>query len=86
MIMSEYQKMIEGKIYDSSNPYLLETRKKAHKLCLEYNSLLERIEYYDAYGSLLKTEKYNELLDRKEVRDQYGNPKGYEKRKRVIMK
>ena len=41
MIMSEYQKMIEGKIYDSSDPYLLETRKKAHKLCLEYNSLLE---------------------------------------------
>ena len=39
--MSEYQNMIEGKIYDSSNPYLLETRKKAHKLCLEYNSLLE---------------------------------------------
>lgn len=34
-------RMIHGEIYDSSDPVLLEMRRAAHALCLEYNQLPE---------------------------------------------
>lgn len=33
-----YNKMINGKIYDPNDSYLLEKSSKCHKLCLEYNN------------------------------------------------
>ena len=39
--MNEFNKMIENKIYDPSDKYLSNLRSKAHKLCLDYNSLYE---------------------------------------------
>lgn len=39
--MNEKEKMLSGKIYDSADKELLNLRKKTHKLCLEYNNLLE---------------------------------------------
>lgn len=37
--MTEQKKMLAGKIYDPSDGTLGELRTKAHRLCLEYNSL-----------------------------------------------
>lgn len=39
--MTEKEKMLAGKIYDPSDPELVELRQKAHRLCLEYNQLPE---------------------------------------------
>ena len=39
--MTEKEKMLAGKIYDSSEPELVGLRQKAHRLCLEYNQLPE---------------------------------------------
>ena len=39
--MTEKDKMIAGKIYDSSNNELVIMRQRAHRLCKEYNDLLE---------------------------------------------
>ena len=39
--MTEKEKMLAGKIYDPSEPELVGLRQKAHRLCLEYNQLLE---------------------------------------------
>lgn len=39
--MTEQEKMLAGKIYDPSDGALAELRTKAHRLCLEYNSLPE---------------------------------------------
>lgn len=39
--MTEKEKMLSGKIYDPSDKELFSLRTKAHKLCLEYNQLLE---------------------------------------------
>lgn len=39
--MDEKEKMIAGKIYDPSDKELSELRAKAHRLSMEYNSLLE---------------------------------------------
>ena len=39
--MTEQEKMLAGKIYDSSEPELVGLRQKAHRLCLEYNQLPE---------------------------------------------
>ena len=39
--MTEEQKMIKGMIYDSSDDYLSSSRKKAHKLCQQYNKIEE---------------------------------------------
>ncbi len=39
--MTEKEKMLAGKIYDPSDKELLALRVKAHKLCAEYNRLLE---------------------------------------------
>ncbi len=39
--MTEKEKMLVGKIYDPSDKELISLRTKAHKLCLEYNQLLE---------------------------------------------
>lgn len=39
--MNEKEKMISGQIYDPSDKELSELRVKAHRLCIEYNSLLE---------------------------------------------
>lgn len=39
--MTEKEKMLCGKIYDPSDAELLNLRVKAHKLCAEYNLLLE---------------------------------------------
>ena len=35
--MTEQEKMLAGKIYDSSDETLLAIRTKAHKLCQTYN-------------------------------------------------
>ena len=37
--MSEFEKMISGKIYDPSDSYLFKIRKNAHNICVEYNTL-----------------------------------------------
>ncbi len=39
--MTEKEKMLSSKIYDPSDKELLSLRQKSHKLCLEYNQLLE---------------------------------------------
>ena len=39
--MTETEKMLQGRIYDSSVPELAEMRVKAHRLCRIYNSLDE---------------------------------------------
>ena len=39
--MTEKEKMLAGKIYDSSDKELAELRTKAHKLSQQYNSLYE---------------------------------------------
>ena len=39
--MNEKEKMLLGKLYDPSDDELQALRKKAHKLCLEYNQTLE---------------------------------------------
>ena len=39
--MTEKEKMLAGKIYDPSEPELVDLRQKAHRLCLEYNQLPE---------------------------------------------
>lgn len=39
--MTEKEKMLSGMIYDPTDEELLNLRKKAHKLCLEYNNTLE---------------------------------------------
>ena len=42
--MNELEKMIKGKLYDCNDQELIEARKKAHKLCYEYNNTLEDLE------------------------------------------
>ena len=39
--MTEKEKMLKGLIYDSNDEELVQLRRKAHKLCNEYNSLEE---------------------------------------------
>ena len=39
--MTEFEKMIAGKVYDASGDGLPGMRAAAHKLCAEYNSMLE---------------------------------------------
>lgn len=39
--MTEYEKMINGMLYDASEDELISLRKKAHKLCNKYNKLDE---------------------------------------------
>lgn len=39
--MTEKEKMLAGKIYDPSDKELAALRTRAHKLCIEYNSLSE---------------------------------------------
>lgn len=39
--MTEFEKMVAGKIYDASGDGLPELRAKAHKLCAEFNALPE---------------------------------------------
>lgn len=39
--MTEKEKMLAGKLYDSSDKELVELRENAHKLSLEYNKCLE---------------------------------------------
>ena len=39
--MGEFEKMLEGKIYDPSSPDLVAKRTKAHNLSFEFNKLLE---------------------------------------------
>lgn len=39
--MTEKEKMLAGKIYDSNHPELFEKRVKAHKLCAKFNKLAE---------------------------------------------
>ncbi len=51
--MTEQEKMIHGKLYDSSDALLVEQRKIAHKLCKEYNDLYEDEE-----------QRRNEILDK----------------------
>ncbi|MBQ7995263.1 MAG: sugar O-acetyltransferase [Bacilli bacterium] len=38
---SEYQKMLDGELYDPFVPELLEMRTKCHRICLEYNQTTE---------------------------------------------
>ena len=42
--MSELESMLNGKLYDPVDPELVSLRRKAHKLCFEYNSLGHRME------------------------------------------
>ena len=39
--MTEKDRMLNGKIYDPSDEELTTLRSKAHRLCNEYNGLLE---------------------------------------------
>ena len=39
--MTEKEKCLAGKIYDPNDSELLALRRKAHKLCLDYNALYE---------------------------------------------
>lgn len=39
--MTEFEKMKEGKLYESGRPELIEMRNKAHRLCFEYNKTSE---------------------------------------------
>lgn len=41
-MIGEKEKMLSGKLYDTSDAELAELRVKAHDLCLRYNSLSER--------------------------------------------
>lgn len=43
--MIEFKKMIDGKIYNPTDPYLLKLRKKCHALCLKYNRTSENNSY-----------------------------------------
>ena len=50
--MTEYNKMIEGKIYDPNDAYLLKIRSQAHRLSKQYNDTTEE-----------ETIKRKEILD-----------------------
>ena len=50
--MSEKEKMLAGKLYDPSDPELLALRAKAHRLCHDYNNVLE--EETDKRTAILK--------------------------------
>lgn len=39
--MTETEKMLAGKVYDSSDSELIELRGKAHRLCTDYNKTYE---------------------------------------------
>ena len=39
----------------------------------KYNKLLDRIEFFDAYGSMVGYAKYNSLLEQIEYYDAYGS-------------
>ena len=43
--MTEKEKMLAGELYDPNEEELLLLRRKAHKLCREYNLLDETDEY-----------------------------------------
>ena len=44
--MTEKEKMLAGKIYDSSDKELAELRTKAHKLSQQYSSLYEDDDFF----------------------------------------
>ncbi len=46
--MTEKEKMLAGELYDPSDDELLSLRRRAHKLCTDYNSLYEDDEKRDA--------------------------------------
>ena len=50
--MTEKEKMLAGKLYDPSDPELLALRGKAHRLCHDYNNVLE--EEADKRTAILK--------------------------------
>lgn len=57
--MDEFNKMINGKIYDPNDPYILALRTKAHNICVEYNTLKEGDERkYKLIKELLGYENY----------------------------
>ena len=39
--MTEFEKMISGDLYDASDPELLFLRRKAHRLCTQFNQLFD---------------------------------------------
>ena len=39
--MSEFEKMLQGKIYDCTDEEIKPLRAKAHRLCFDYNKLYE---------------------------------------------
>lgn len=49
--MTEKDRMLNGKIYDPSDEELTTLRLKAHRLCKEYNGLLETDERRDNQGA-----------------------------------
>ncbi len=50
--MTETEKMLAGKVYDSSDSELIELRGKAHRLCADYNKIYES-----------EAQKRSEILD-----------------------
>jgi|GEM_PF-2789098 len=50
--MTETEKMLAGKVYDSSDSELIELRGKAHRLCTDYNKTYET-----------EAQKRSEILD-----------------------
>lgn len=42
--MKEFEKMISGEIYDPNNEELVKAKRKAHRLCYQYNNTLEEDE------------------------------------------
>ena len=71
--MTEKERMLKGKIYDPSDEELTTIRLKAHRLCKEYNGLLETDErrdeiiielFEETAESSLKTEQENKTQKR----------------------
>ena len=53
--MTEFEKMLSGQIYDSSDEYLVNLRNKANLLCTKYNQLSN-------YDNSLKAELLKKLI------------------------
>ena len=53
--MTEFEKMLSGQIYDSSDEYLVNLRNKANLLCTKYNQLSN-------YDNSLKAELLKQLI------------------------
>ena len=70
--MTEKEKMISGKLYDPSDKELAQMRKKAHNLCIQYNSLFEDDERRKELLNMLIPNKGNGAFFQGPIQFDYG--------------